>query len=192
MADDTPDLTAAIINNDVDAVRAAIDAGVEVEQTPNPHGSLLIWASEWGRTEIVRLLVDTGVAARPEALHWAACRGHTETVRLLLDAGCDPNAGAYWPGWTALHSAAEYPSVVALLLQRGADATAVSGSGDSPLASKTPFELAKERAEKLAQALKSPLATPDGDAAIRAWRERCLRSMDLLTAAAGINQEDPR
>ena len=48
----------------------------------------LVYASEYGHTEVVKVLLDAGadVHARDDyALRWASERGHTETVKVLKD-----------------------------------------------------------------------------------------------------------
>jgi len=55
-------------------------------------------AARWGRTAIVRMLLDAGAKVDilndygQTALHYAIAAGHTEIVKILLDAGADPNA----------------------------------------------------------------------------------------------------
>ncbi len=57
------------------------------------------WACEFGRTEVVRFLLEQGVPVDAKlrshgntALHWAAYGGHAEIVRLLLQHGAPVEA----------------------------------------------------------------------------------------------------
>ena len=78
----------------------------------------------YGRTEIVKLLLDHGAdlhAWYDFALRYAADDGHTDTVKLLLDRGAKIHAD----NDQALYLAAEYGNTetVKLLLNRGATIT---------------------------------------------------------------------
>ena len=56
----------------------------------------LIWASAYGHTETVKLLLDAGADLHIFdgcALLYASVNGHHETVKLLLDAGADVHKG---------------------------------------------------------------------------------------------------
>ena len=53
-----------------------------------------MWACEYGRTEVVSLLLakgmPVGAKGRPNGqtgLHWAAWEAHVDTLQVLLDAG---------------------------------------------------------------------------------------------------------
>jgi hypothetical protein len=67
-------------------------------------------------------------------LVWASEMGSTECVRLLLDAGADPNQTEY-DGWSALHWAARnnHVDVAELLLKHGAKVDQQDGKGHTPL-----------------------------------------------------------
>ncbi|MEV4125329.1 ankyrin repeat domain-containing protein [Nocardia sp. NPDC049707] len=83
----------AVIRGDADEVRRAHQAGVDLASAtaPGGSGSLLGWAAEWGRTEILAYLLAQGIEAESTALSRAANRGHAKTVRLLLDHGMNPD-----------------------------------------------------------------------------------------------------
>ncbi|MFD0366254.1 ankyrin repeat domain-containing protein [Nocardia sp. GCM10030253] len=99
------DLVMAVIRRDTDEVRRAHEAGIDLASATTPVGTLLSWAAEWGRTEIIAYMLAQGIEAEPRALSKAADKGHTETVRLLLDHGMNPDLPAEWPPLTA-HSVA--------------------------------------------------------------------------------------
>jgi ankyrin repeat protein len=100
----------------------------------------LIWACEYGRTEVVAFLLARGVPAgaklRPHGqtgLHWAAFGAHVDAVQVLLDAGVpvdirDDRFGGTALGW-ALYAwggdgprpgDARYYEAVRLLMAAGA------------------------------------------------------------------------
>ena len=67
-------------------------------------------------------------------IHWLSRAGQEAGVRLLLDAGADPNLRSQDRiEYTPLHCATRYPSVVKLLLDAGAESSAVNGNGETPL-----------------------------------------------------------
>jgi ankyrin repeat protein len=75
----------------VEAAYMRADATV---QAPPPPG-LIVRAAEYGRADVIALLVDRGAdvnafSGRATALHEAALRGNRELVDVLLAAGADP------------------------------------------------------------------------------------------------------
>lgn len=95
----------------------------------------LAWAARSDRVETLPVLLERGARIdtdvyRGTPLVWAAATGRADAVRWLLDHGADPNQRSTFGGpshgeaITALHVAAQSDSlaVVALLLERGADA----------------------------------------------------------------------
>ena len=101
----------------------------------------LHFAAAEGHAPLVELLLARGADAaaagyrrRTPFLEAAWC-GHTGAVRAFLDAGVPVDAHCDAGGATALHLAAwkARADVVALLLERGADARADGGSGFTPL-----------------------------------------------------------
>lgn len=101
----------AAITGDLDAARAAIRAGADVNALDTRR-------SRSGR--------------RP--LNWAAQHGHVAMIELLLDEGADLH-GTNLTGFTAFHHAAEEGKLDAAraLLARGADPTIPSRAGALPI-----------------------------------------------------------
>jgi ankyrin repeat protein len=103
--------------------------------------SALHLASFFGRTAVVRLLLDRHVPVdrpsrngmRVTPLHSAAAGGHAGIAALLLAAGADPNARQHG-GWTPLHAAAQQgnATLVRSLLEHGADPAAENAEGLTP------------------------------------------------------------
>ncbi len=92
---------------DLARLRAALDAGADVDAVDRD-----------GRT----------------ALHNAAIDGRADLAELLLDRGADPNATDAQQ-WTPLHFAARehHVALAELLLRRGASIDAVDSFGNTPL-----------------------------------------------------------
>jgi ankyrin repeat protein len=97
----TYDLTIASALNDLAELRSMLDSDPTriSEQRPDDRRPLYA-AAEFGRLDIVRLLLERGAdptwpdaddSERGAALHAAAARGDREMVELLLEHGADPN-----------------------------------------------------------------------------------------------------
>jgi hypothetical protein len=116
-ADANTAMQAAVGHGEWAAVDALIRRGGNMD---------LAVAAATGRVEHVRRALATADSGlRHRALAWASQYGHTEVVRLLLDAGEDPNR--YNPEGTHSHSTplhqaalAGHSAVVRLLVERGA------------------------------------------------------------------------
>lgn len=110
----------AVSHGEFEAVDALLNRGARID---------LAVAAALGRTaDCKQLLEDADADTRHRALAWAAQFGRTDVVRLLLDAGEDPNrynpVGCHAHS-TPLHQAvlAGHEDVVKLLVDRGADRT---------------------------------------------------------------------
>ena len=123
----------AIRRDKVDTVRQLLAAG----HSPNAvrqGNTVLMVASNAGRTEIARSLIEAGAEVNAErygftALLLALKKGRDETARLLIDNGADIHQDRY--GLTPLMLAADKDKseLVTLLLERGADIHAKDEGG---------------------------------------------------------------
>jgi ankyrin repeat protein len=92
-------LVAAAGAGDIEAAKAAITAGADVNATPN-HGPNALFTAirNDANLTMIQLLVDSGADVRLASsvgmtpLHEAAIRGRPDVIRLLLKAGADANA----------------------------------------------------------------------------------------------------
>jgi ankyrin repeat protein len=119
----------AVDKGNLAAVKAALDAGANIEATEKYGGrtSLMI-ASIRGYLDIVRELLARGAnieAADNDgwtSLIWASHKGHLDFVKELLDRGANIEV-ADDVGWTSLHAASMegHLDVVRELLDRGAN-----------------------------------------------------------------------
>ena len=134
----------AVGTNDVDAMDALLDEGMDIDgifvaDDDNCH-TALTWASFWGHLEAVEFLLQYDVwldyiaEDRKSALMHAAWEGHTAIARALVQAGATvdkSNSG----GGTALIMAAQngHAAVAQVLLDNGAAVDAVKTNGATPL-----------------------------------------------------------
>lgn len=130
---------------DLAAVRAALDAGIDVDARDDGAWTALHWLADMGmvgsgREQILAVLLAAGAQVEARDLEaqtplTIACRaGNGDLVRLLLDAGASVDARSR-AGTTALMAAASYgePQTVILLLDRGADPNVVAMDGRTAL-----------------------------------------------------------
>lgn len=126
-------LMIATRSNAIDAARALIEAGADVNAKDDLHDSPYLYAGAEGRLEILKLTVAAGADLNSvnryggTALIPAAHHGHTEVVRYLLTTETNIDHVNFL-GWTALLEAVilgdggpAYQEIVDLLLQAGAD-----------------------------------------------------------------------
>jgi|SRR3984885_778666 len=117
----------AVLDNDIEKVKAFLDAGGDVNSVHKGSGShLLAMAANEGRTEIVDLLVKRGADIYKEqnadfgrftAFDWALLGDRYEIVKILIDNGFDVNGEG--PRGFPLKLA--YGKSVELLLAQGAN-----------------------------------------------------------------------
>ena len=105
---------------------------------PNPV--LLATAAQKGDLDAIAALLDAGADPNAEGnggntpLHAAIRRGHTAAIAALLDAGADP-------GEPLLHwvvRVPRIPTVIPVLVDRGADPNAKDGHGFTPCTGRPP------------------------------------------------------
>jgi uncharacterized protein len=94
-------LTLAAVNNDMQLLKLALDAGADPRRVTGPlDGTALISAAHLGHVEIVRTLIDAKAPLdNVNRMGWTALliavllgnnsKGHIETVDLLVKAGAD-------------------------------------------------------------------------------------------------------
>ena len=123
-------LIAAVTKDYVEEVEALIKEGIDVNAKDNDEETALMFASYWGHTGIVKLLLKNGADvsinaeskhSKATALSLASEKGRIEIVKLLLKNGADVNAKSEC-GNTALMLASGrgHAEVVAMLKENGA------------------------------------------------------------------------
>ena len=125
-------IAAAAREADVDAVRAALKAGADVNAPDAEGTSALLWAAYNSSADLVSLLLEAGADANAPSqfgvtpLLQAARNGDAATVRALLEGGADVTR-AVREGETPLMAAARsgHVEIVKQLLAHGADPNAV-------------------------------------------------------------------
>ena len=128
-------LLEAAQNGDVNAVKALLDAGGNVNHRDETGRTLLTYAALNNHKEVAQVLLDKGadVNARnttgETALSFAAREGHPEIARVLLAKGADVNAeDTSESGPVVYASQFNHPATLKVLLEEGrADVTGKQG-----------------------------------------------------------------
>ena len=122
-------LMLAVKNIGVEAIKALVDSGADLEDECYLHGATALGlAVEGKRYDIIRTLLNAGANVNAQSynratpLITAAAEGDIETARILLDAGADINI-CNMHNKSPLFAAAQYghSGIVKLLLDAGAD-----------------------------------------------------------------------
>jgi len=129
-------LMAAVIRDDIKAVRRLISSGVDIDERspvvngPNDRHTPLLVACREGRTQIVRELIKAGAdvnAMEPTfgavPLHKAVYNGHVEITRMLAQSpGIDLDFQGATNSYTPLHDAIwhGFADCAAILVEAGA------------------------------------------------------------------------
>jgi ankyrin repeat protein len=118
------------------AVKALVDAGADLR---SGQENALMTACERGRVELVRLFLDMGLDVNaPDPRGYTPlfrAVSHPRVVQVLLESGANVHYKTPDGGWSALHFAVEHgcAETVKTLLAAGADPSAVSNQGYTPL-----------------------------------------------------------
>ncbi len=132
----TPLQRAASAGN-LEAVREALKSGA-LEATNNEGRTALMLAASNGKTEVTKLLVESGASlqardkSQSTALHLAAQNNHYQTLHYLLQQSAEIDV-VDQDGNTPLHLAATqgHEQVVAILLEEGANFELLNGRGEA-------------------------------------------------------------
>lgn len=143
------------VENHMEAIKALVEKGANVNTLNDFGGSPLSEAAGLGYVGLVKYLLSVGAKLQlPEqkesVLHAAVRSGSTELVKVILNAGAAVN-GVESLDETALHVAAEGDllEIVRLLLAAGADPNAKRIFDETPIAVATRCGATKVRDELL-------------------------------------------
>ncbi|RWA12827.1 hypothetical protein EKO27_g2291 [Xylaria grammica] len=123
----------AVYQGNMNAVRLLLDCGSRQDAAGSSNlGFLITAAAMCGKTEVVDILLESGIFDSQAAFRVAAYRNHTETVHLLLEKVADPHL-LIDRGWEPLHFAAGsgHVELVKIFLTKGADLHVVTASGQT-------------------------------------------------------------
>jgi uncharacterized protein len=129
------------ISGNLEKVSQLLARGVYVDFSNRLGVTPLMVACQWGRSEVVKLLLHKGAAVEARetssganVLMYACLSGHFDLVRLVVEKGASVDSTDN-SGRTALMTAASIgkASIVELLLNKGADVNAEDKLGDTAL-----------------------------------------------------------
>lgn len=144
-------LLLAVMEDELEMVSLLLEAGADPNQQDlNANGALHSAVLGDGSEELIRLLLDAGAdpnlpdGVGQSPLHLASAKARPTIVSLLLDAGADVGQ-LDRRGGNALHHVGSYErgslagEVIRILLDNGADVSAVDLSEQSPLVGIVPW-----------------------------------------------------
>ncbi|MYH52618.1 MAG: ankyrin repeat domain-containing protein, partial [Gemmatimonadetes bacterium] len=186
---------------DLEAVRALLRNGADVNTAQSDGMTALHWAASRNDAEIARALLYAGATVRATTrlggytpLHLASRAGSPEVAKQILEAGADPNVYTS-TGVSAMHFAADAdaPEVVALLAAHGAEVDA-----RDTFSERTPLMFASVRgADAALAALLAAGADPalttalkDYPAISTAWRAEQQQRRRVRAAAEEPEEEE--
>ncbi|KAI1740932.1 ankyrin repeat-containing domain protein [Xylaria scruposa] len=115
------DIVDYVKRGDIEGVMKCLDLGVDINQKDdNWNETLLGWAAEYERLEILKFLIYKGAdinipnAAGRTPLFYAALSGQNDAVKILLNNGADVSCREN-SGMTTLHAAARSGSEATIL-----------------------------------------------------------------------------
>ncbi len=180
-----------------ETVRTLLEEAPQLTEDTKYMNGLVMVASQWGRTEIIRMLLDKGASANatnPRQANWTAVmeatqKGRTETALLLLENGADVNA-TNLRNWTALMQAAQTGDieVATALLDRGASLNARDMYGNTALMMAAVNGHADVVDELLARGADYTLQTENGNTAMKYAAYGNHTDIVRLLAAAGAKR----
>lgn len=176
MTDATHDLFTAAAAGEADAVRAALDAGADIEARGDGGMTALVAATKANHIDAARVLIEAGadVNAKDDiqdsAYLYAGARGHDEILLLTLDNGADLTSTNRFGG-TALIPASERGllATVDILLEAGVDPNHVNNLNWTALHEAIVLGDGSSRYVDVVRALVdggADIGIPDGDGAL--------------------------
>jgi len=131
-------LMMAARNGKPEAIRTLLDNGAAINAVETWGGTTaLMWAVSEGHLEAVRTLLQRGADVNARSYYVPAANGRGFEGRTPVNAGADQKVEEYATGWlTPLGFAARQGDleITRLLVDAGADVSAISGDGKNPLA----------------------------------------------------------
>ena len=120
--DPKEDFFAAARKGDIEALKALMAKGVDVNSKTNYGATALFYACDRGNTAVVQFLIEKGADVNTRdtfynttPIIWAAQRGFAEVVKLLLDHGANGSKDQFLMMGVEGH----YNELVKLMLDRG-------------------------------------------------------------------------